>query len=476
MRRSNRFSAVVLLTTAVLIISGCTELYLIFGPGGPYPPGGSNNRPGGSTTQPSAIPGPLFASRQIDPTLESTAGARVIVAADLNGDGLTDFVSGSAENQPVQIHLRDNAATLDFTTFSIAGGAPISTMYDLAVDDFDQDGRLDIAVLVNDTGFVPVTGATKRGAVVVLFAPVNAADALLWQATTITSTFFLPGDADGVTDFAVGDFDGVAGPDIVLGSNEQLATPPDLNPIYLYANPGGANARSGNAWVQVQIGADVPQFKQLEAADIDADGDLDIVATYPFAKSFNIRWLRNPLIEGGTAAVLAGNWITRTVGEQRILQQPGDEQVPGADFVSVGDVDGDGDLDVVSVFAQLDLIQWFENPGASVGLQTFPWNVYNLGTFKTDVSVTALQLVDLNLDGRLDCFAGASGSMVGYQPGLDPRDFWTPFTILGTNPPATIGRCAFADIDGNGLLDIAAPLDRDGVTQDQFLLLTRLTP
>jgi hypothetical protein len=32
------------------------------------------------------------------------------------------------------------------------------------------------------------------------------------------------------------------------------------------------------------------------------------------------------------------------------------------------------------------------------------------------------------------------------------------------------------DVDGNGLLDIVAPLDREGITNDQFLIIERLTP
>ena len=468
-----------------VVFSGCAELYVIFGPGGIYGPGGSVAGGGGggggtnnpTSSQPSAIPGPTFSVRRIDPLLETTAGARVIAVGDMNGDGLEDFVSGSAENEPIQLHLRTSATDLTYTTFSIAGGAPISTMYDLAIADFDADAHPDVAVLVNDTGFVPVTGAQKRGAVVILFAPADAADALAWTSVVLNETFFLPGDNDGLTDFAVGEFDGVSGPDIVLGSNEIIPAPPDLNSIYLYPNPGGANARNGANWTQVQLHRDVPPFKQLEIGDVDGDGDTDVVASYPIAKSFNIRWLRNPLFEGGIGAVTAGNWSSRQVGEQRQLLQPGDEQVPGADFIAVGDIDGDGDLDVASAFSQLDLIQWFENPGPDIVVQqNFPWNVYNLGEFTTDVDINQVQLVDLNLDGRLDCFSTASGNMVGFQPRTEVHDYFTPFSIVGTNPVATIGKCAFTDVNQDGLLDIIAPLDRDGVTNDAFIILLRLTP
>lgn len=482
--RSGRIAVSFAALISACPMSGCGEIYFLFGPGGIWGPTDPSSRTSvGATTQPAAIPGPGFIARQLDPLLESTAGARVIVAADFNRDGLIDFVSGSAESQPIQIHLRVPGA-LTYNTFSIAGEVPISIMYDVKVEDFDQDGRLDVAVLVNDTGILPVAGATKRGAVVLLFAPPDAADALAWQSTVINATFILPCDADGFTSFGVGDIDGVNGPDIVLGSNEVAqGNNTATKRVYLFPNPGPAAARIGNAWVgpnfntTFPIITEAPPFKQLEIADIDNDGDLDVVATFPIALSSNIRLVINPRIETGIGAVIAGNWPQNIVGQQRQLLQPGDQQVPGADYITVGDIDGDGDIDVASAFVQLGLVQWFENPGpAAVAVQNFPWRVYNLGKVNTGAVINQIQLVDLDVNGTLDLFLTASGSMVGFQRRADVQDYWQPFTIVGTNPVATIGRCAFADENADGLLDIFAPLDRDGVSQDQFLVLQRTTP
>lgn len=470
---------------SLLLTSGCTEFYVLFGPGGIWGPGGTSSSltSSGATTQPAAISGPLFSVRQIDPILESTAGARVIVAADFNADGQMDFVSGSAESQPIQLHLRI-PGTQDYNTFSIAGEIPISIMYDVQVADFDQDGRLDVAVLVNNTGIIPVAGANKRGAVVLLFAPPDPSDAISWTQVLINATFLLPNDDTGMTDFAVADIDGQNGPDVVLGSNEVAAGGNTATKrIYLFQNPGPANARNGAAWIGPDFAAtfpiisEAPPFEQLELSDIDRDGDIDVVGTFPTALSSNIRWMVNPLVPTGVGAVAAGNWVDNIIGEQRQLTQPGDQQVPGADFIAVGDIDGDGDIDLASGFEQLRLFQWFENPGpALVALQGFPWKVYNIGELNEGVTMNQLQLVDLNLDGQLDAFVTASGNMVAFQPRTNIQDYWQPISITSTNPIATIGRCAFVDENGDGLLDIVAPMDRDGVTLDQFLILTRLSP
>ena len=479
--RLSRSILPIFLCAAVPALTGCEALYFTFGPGGLWPAdsGSSTAKDGATaTTQPATVTGFGFTTRQLDPKLEATAGARVVVAADMNGDGFLDFVSGSAESQPIQLHLRDPNSE-DYTTITIAGGAPISTMYDLAVADFDGDGRPDIAVLVNDTGYVPVSqSAKKRGAVVLLFNPQDTADPLSWQSVTITCTFLLPGDDTGLTEFAVADIDGQGGPDIVLASNEITSQANSVTKyVYLLRNPTGAAARSGNNWASTTVWADVPSVKSVKIADIDGDGDLDIGVTYPSAKSQNISWLKNPLLESGLAAVQAGNWVDLTIGEQRELQQPGDTQVPGADFLALGDIDGDGAIDAVVAHQSLGVIQWFRNPGTSiVGQVNYPWEVYTIGMTANAAQINQLQLVDMDQNGLLQVFITGSGNMAAFKRGLNVQDYWQPYTITGTSPAATIGKCAFADINGDGLLDIVAPLDREGITDDEFLIIQRITP
>jgi hypothetical protein len=474
---------------AAFVSTGCTEIYLAFGPGALFGPQQSS-AVGGATTRPAVILSPLFLSDQADPLLEATAGAKVVVAAQLNddnGDGVIDdndeidFVSGSDESQPIQIHLNQGGG-LAFSTISIAGGGPIARMIKLAVTDIDVDGRPDIAVLVNDTGFTPVEGADLRGAVVLLFAPPDPANALAWTEVTVNGTFVLPDDDVGMTDFAVVDIDldveadGVTprGPDIVLASNE-VEDVQDYLRLYLNPGRGGGAAhlsRNGALWGNGSaITVDAVPFRGLAAADIDRDGDLDLVTASPTAKTHNISWFVNPRIPAGVGAVTA-TWRRDFVGQQQ----------DGGDFVDVADIDGDGDLDVAAAKVSEGLVQWFENPddpAAGVNIvtqQTFPWRVFNLGKVQSGFDISQMRLVDLNRDGAVDCFVTANGSMAGMQRGLDLYDFWLQFSIVTTNPVATIGRCGFADVNRDGLLDIIAPLDRTGLTQDQIIIYRRLTP
>ena len=83
-------------------------------------------------------------------------------------------------------------------------------------------------------------------------------------------------------------------------------------------------------------------------------------------------------------------------------------------------------------------------------------------------------VVDLN--GTLDLYLTANGNIVGAERRAEFRDFWTPFNVLSTDPVAVIGISAFADVNADGLLDIIAPLDREGLTRDQMVVLTRQAP
>jgi hypothetical protein len=479
----------VALSALAFLTTGCTGLYVLFGPGGIWGPDQAGVG-GSTTTQPDVVAAPLYVASQIDPAFEMTAGAKVVVAAQLNddnGDGviddndLIDLASGSAESQPIQIHLNNGNGA--FSTYTIAGGGPIALMTDIKIADLDNDGRNDIVVLVNDTGFTPVQNASLRGAVVFLFNPPDPTNTLAWQEVTLSATFVLPGDDVGMTDFAVGDMNGDGRPDVTLGSNESR---PELQGvdkfIRLYLNPGPAQARTGNAWTETTnpITVDAVEFKSMALADIDGDGDLDIVASFPTARTFNIRWLINPLVEAGPAIFLNGSWDRHIVGQQGEAEPSN----PGGDFIAVGDIDGDGAQDVAAAHSGLGLVQWFRNPARPaepggfqiVAQQTYPWEVFNLLTVQSGNTINQLQLTHLDSDGQLEGFLTANGSMVGFKRGLVVENMWTAFVITTTDPIATIGRCAITDVTRDGLIDIVAPLDRAGLINDQFVLLRRITP
>ena len=228
--------------------------------------------------------------------------------------------------------------------------------------------------------------------------------------------------------------------------------------VYLLVSPGADAAADSANWHRAIIAADAADFARLGVADLDEDGSDDLVLTMPRGKSFNISWLRN--------AANGTSW------ERVFLAQ----QENGGDFIALGDIDGDGHLDLAAASLADALVQWFHNPGpASLapGQAQVPWDVYNIGP-ATGGTISQVQLVDLDGNGKLDCFVTAGSSGTGFLSQADVQHTWDPFLIFTADPPATIGQVAFHDFDGDGKIDFVAPFNRQGLLNDQFVLYRSL--
>ncbi|MCP4593776.1 MAG: VCBS repeat-containing protein [bacterium] len=219
-----------------------------------------------------------FRAIQIDPLLESTAGPKFVMPFDIDNDGLIDLLTGWNENQPVQIHLqrRNEDGDISYVAVNLGGTGPIGIIGDLDMIDFDGDGWLDVAVLVKETGQVgvcPIEGGwdalddAGTGEVQILFNPGNLdqiTDGDAWREVRLERSQ-LPVRRDvsvedsqtypefnGYTGMAVGEIDGINGPDVIVAYNPAKCTfygddPSPVNRIVLYANPGGANMFAGGS-------------------------------------------------------------------------------------------------------------------------------------------------------------------------------------------------------------------------------------
>jgi len=215
-----------------------------------------------------------FRAIQVDPVSEDSAGPKFIKPFDMDNDGLIDVVTAWNQSQPVQVHLqrRDPEGTVSFVAVSLGGTGPIALIGGVDVADFDQDGWLDVAVLVKATGATgvcPKPGADPpfelvddEGEVQILFNPgsldeITNGDA--WREVRLDRSR-LPGRRDkelaearafpefnGYTGIAVGEIDGINGPDIVVAYNpvacEFYGDDPPVNRILFLPNPGGPATR-----------------------------------------------------------------------------------------------------------------------------------------------------------------------------------------------------------------------------------------
>jgi len=329
-----------------------------------------------------------------------------VVAADFNGDGKTDLAVPN--NQGDTIPGASNAISILLGkgdgTFGIATDykAPGPTQA-LQVADFDGDGKLDLAAFS--------FSSTAAGTVTVLLGKGDG-------------SFQVHGNYGGVASFAsaVGDFNGDSHMDVAMLSRDDF-----LVNVLLGDGSGGLSSIVDSPIVN----RNAPMTPDLFAGEFTGDGKLDLVSTY---------------LGLGGVALSVGNG-------DGTFQAPQGTSMPGfGPIQTVGDVDGDGKLDIAILYS-----------GPTSGLATLFGK--GDGTFTTGpvtpVGALPSRMVaaDLNGDGKLDLVACGLYTVV--LLGAGDGNFQVSAGNSGQQAPAT---CIVTDLNNDGKPDLVAAYQAGGVS------------
>jgi hypothetical protein len=248
---------------------------------------------------------------------------RSLALGDLDRDGDLDIVSGGVHGTGDEIYVWENDGTPFDGTWSSTGiGTVGEAVRFLAVGDLDNDGDLDIASVTNHNA--------------------ETYEIMIWQNDGTpfdggwTSTDIANASAF-VTAVAMGDMDGDGDLDLVTGSGTEAAA----YEVIVWTNDG---TPFDGGWTSTGV-ADITSAASmaLDLADLDFDGDLDIVAG---TAGGNIYAIENQ----------GGSFDITTVGTDTAVYA-----------LRLGDLDNDGDADVAFGEASDEVLVW-QNVGGSARL------------------------------------------------------------------------------------------------------------
>ncbi len=397
-----------------------------------------------------------------------------VAVGDVDHDGRIDVVSGDAQGH-VRLWRNDGAPFAGPWEASTFIGAVDGSVQGLHLADLDRDGYLDL-VVVDDRGDItlfrnPSTPFTSTWARKVL----SAGPYPLWS-------------------IAVADLDQDGWPDLITGGDRRYAfelltwendgTPfagswsaapignPDTNifalaiadidyngypdvaasglsrDITVWRNDRGPF--DGNLWIHNFVGSTAGIVHALTFADVDWDGDQDLVSAGETGVDDPaiMLWLNDRHDASGDHNPFSGAWASQTIGATGRLGYA----------LAATDMDRDGDADIVAGLNAGDgnLLGWTNRQRGvtwrSHVLDTGSWHVY------------ALVAADLDGDGDIDLVGGASDHRVLAWENQNQATEWGNWQAYPSPDDTTpFVAVASGDFNGDSWMDVVTARTKEGV-------------
>ena len=374
-----------------------------------------------------------------------TVGACSVYSADLDGDGDMDVLSASKLDDKIAWYENINGSGMFVEQRVITTEADSACKVHAA--DIDGDGDMDVLSaslkddkiawyentdgtgtfgeqqVITDSAYgaisVYASDLDGDGDIDVLSASFNDDKIAWYENTDGTGTFgeqrIITDSANGAISVYASDLNGDGDIDVLSASGRD-------NKIAWYENTDGTGTFGEQQVITTVFGP-----MTIYASDLDGDKDMDVLST----SEGNIAWYKN--IEG------SGEF-----GEQLVITT----SVSGLISVYTSDLDGDGDMDVLSASLRDNKIAWYENTDGA-------------GSFSEQKIITtdlieawSVYASDLNGDGDMDVLSASFyDAKIAWYENIDGiGTFGTQQLITAKADGAT--SVYAADLDGDSDLDI----------------------
>ena len=383
--------------------------------------------------------------------LATGTGPLFVTIGDISGDGKPDLVVANPGANTVSV-LRSVASSGSITTGSFATHVDFltgSSPYTVTVGDLDGDGLPDMVVTNVGDNTVSVLHQ-----IVPVYPPtitvVNPSSATVGSTVTITGTNFNTTSANNIVFFGATQATVTAATATQLtvtvpagatyapitelnsGTNMSCFGISNFNPIY---SPAKTNITSTDFATKVDLIAGSGP-RTVAIGDLDGDGKPDLVEVNSNTTTISV--FRNITSAGTLTSGSFAAKVDFTVGS-------------GPVAVIVGDIDGDGKPDLIVTNGSSNTVSVLRNTSTS-GTISFATKV----DFTTSTGTFAVAIGDLDGDGKLDLAVSNNSvnnvSILRNTSTIGNISFATHIDFATGTGPLYL---AIEDIDGDGMPDIS---------------------
>jgi FG-GAP-like repeat/Putative metal-binding motif/Secretion system C-terminal sorting domain len=397
--------------------------------------------------------GSTWTINDFEPVVSPTGNTGLFLEfADFNGDGKLDMLESKTTGTAGFRVKRNDATPGTLTTTSFTSLLTVNTgqtyLEALTVADYNNDGKLDIITAGSPGG----TGTSIVGTISVYIntSTVNS----LTFAPPVTQSYNMRNNSTcsgRVGAIQCEDLDADGYPDVVISNSNYTfgggGNGNNCNPTIVgaYFKNLGIN---GPVSLGVQNSIIVPSFSarnsrmtQMEIADLNQDGKKDLL--------FGVRSKTFVLKNISTI----GNLGTNSFVISSVALLDGDRGI------AVGDLNGDGLLDLALASRSADNVRLYRNTSTN-GAFSFATAVsVAIGGDHGTVNNQSIAIGDITGDGRPEILSGGSTPRIFLNRVTSSAAAWTTtsFAVLnGISLATNANACKIVDLDGDGRCDIAA--------------------